>query len=184
MSKYINNKTVIIAIVAVGAIAAIVAAATLAGPVSAFGPRGFWAHGGGPGYFGPGHFGGGYGGMMSENANWTGSVSVESVSADAIESIKSKVNVSVSEVESAAKQAIGEGSEICCVMLAPVNGYIVYVAHGIDSSNNIHRVIVDAGNGQVLDSAQVDMGMHGSFGPWGAHGSGGMWQKQSGEIAR
>jgi hypothetical protein len=176
MSKYVNNKTVIIAIVAVGAVAAIVAAATLIGPASAFGPRGFWAHGGHRGDFGPGHM---YGGMMSENANWTGSVSVESVKADVIESVKSKVNVTVSEVESAAKQAIGEGSEVCCVTLAPVNGYIVYVAHGIDSSNTPHRVIVDAGNGQVLDSAQVEMGMHGSFGPWGAHeSSDGMWQGQ------
>jgi hypothetical protein len=86
-----------------------------------------------------------------------------------IESIKSKVNVSVGEVESAAKQAIGEGSEVCCVTLAPVNRYLVFVAHGIDSSNNIHRVVVDAGNGQVLESAQVDMA-----GPW-KHG-GGMWR--------
>lgn len=162
MVKYVNTKTAIIAIVVVGAIAAILVAATLGRPISAIGPRGFWAHDGSPGYFGPGHFGG----MMSQNANWSGSVSTESVSADAIESIKSKVNVSVSEVESATKQAIGEESEVCCVMLAPVNGYLVFVAHGIDSSNEIHRVIVDAVNGQVLDSGKVDMGAPWKHGGW------------------
>jgi hypothetical protein len=166
MAKYLSSKTAIIAIVAVGAIAAIVVAATLARPISAFGPRAFWAHDGNPGYFGYGHLGEG---TMAHNANWTGSVPIGSVGADMIESIKFKVNVSVGEVESAAKQAIGEGSEVCCVTLAPVNRYLVFVAHGIDSSNNIHRVVVDAGNGQVLESAQVDMA-----GPW-KHG-GGMWR--------
>ena len=166
MAKYLRSKTAIIVIVAVGALAAIVVAATLARPISAFGPRTFWAHDGYRGYFGHGYFGEG---MMSQNANWTGSVPIGSFGADMIESIKSKVNVSVGEVESAAKQAMGERSEVCCVTLAPVNGYLVFVALGIDSSNNIHRVLVDAGNGQVLDGAQVDMAGHWKYG-------GGMWR--------
>ena len=170
MTKYINRKTIIVAIAGVGAVAAILLVAGLVpNPASAFGP-GKWMHGGGYGGFGPGHFGGG--GMYE--GNWTGSVSVESVRDDLIQSLRSKVNVTVSEAESAAKQSLGEGSEICCVMLAPVNGYLVYMVHGIDDSNEVVRVIVDAGNGKVLDSRTVDMG---GFGSWKGHGyQGEMWR--------
>lgn len=91
MTKYVNNKTVMIAIVAIGAITAIlVAAVNLAMPISSFGPRAVWEHDGPPGYFGRGHFGEG---MISQNANWTGSTSIESVSSDPIGSIKSKVDL-------------------------------------------------------------------------------------------
>ncbi len=155
MTKYINTTTAVIAIAAVGAASAILlAAALIPNPVSGYGP---------------GHISGG----MYEG-NWTGSVSVDSVRQDLIESLKEKVNVTVSDAESAAKQTLGEGSEICCVTLAPVNGYIVYLVHGIDSDNQPHKVIVDAGDGKVLDSAKVDMGR---FGGWHARGfEGGTWQ--------
>ncbi len=171
MTKYVNKKTVVIAVVAIAAVSAILVAAALTPrPVGAFGPR-HWMQGDSAGAFGPGHFGG-YGGMY--DANWTGTVPLESVRDDLIESIKSKVNVSVSETESAAKQALGDGSEVCCVTLAPINGYLVYVVHGIDSSNNPHRIIVDAGDGQVLDNAEVDFG---GFGQREGHGyGGGMWR--------
>ncbi len=169
MTRYINRTTAVIAIAAVGAASAILlAAALIPNPVSAFGP-GRWMHDGGYGGYGPGHISGG----MYEG-NWTGSVSVDSVRQDLIESLKEKVNVTVSDAESAAKQTLGEGSEVCCVTLAPVNGYIVYLVHGIDSDNQPHKVIVDAGDGKVLDSAKVDMGR---FGGWHARGfEGGMWQ--------
>jgi hypothetical protein len=166
MSKYINRKTAVIAVVAVGAVSAILlAVALIPNPVSAFGPE-RWMHGGGVGGFGPGHFGS-YG---AYEANWTGSVPVESIRDDVIQSVKSKVNVTVSEAEAAAKQSIGDGSEVCCVMLAPANGYLVYMVHGIDSSNEIFTVIVDAGNGEVLESGMMDTG---GFGQWKGHGYGG-----------
>jgi hypothetical protein len=165
MTRYINRKTVLIAVVGAGAVSAILLAAALVpNPVSAFGP-GRWMHGGGYGGYGPGHFG--PGGM--HEANWTGSVPVESIRNDVIESIKSKVNITVSEAESAAKQSLGDGSEICCVMLTPLNGYLVYAVHGIDGSNGVVKVIVDAGNGKVLESGEIGMG---GFG-WKGHGYGG-----------
>jgi uncharacterized membrane protein YkoI len=123
-------------------------------------------HGG----YGPGHFGS----AEVYDGNWTGSVSVESIRNDMIQSIKSKVNTTVSEAETAAKQVLGEGSEICCVMLAPLNGYLVYTVHGVDGSNEIVRVIVDAGNGQVLENGHIEMG---GYGHWKGHGyGGGMWR--------
>ena len=167
MSKYISKKTAIIAAAGVGAVSAILlAVALLPNPVSAYGP-GRWMHGGGYGY-GPGHFGG----QGMYEANWTGTVPVDSIRNDVIQSVKSKVNITVSQAESAARESIGDGSEVFSVMVAPVNGYMVYVVHGIDSSNEIFTAIVDAGNGQVLESGDMEMG---GFGPWKNHG-GGMWR--------
>ena len=39
-----------------------------------------------------------------------------------------------------------------------MNGYLIYSVPIVDSNNNIHRVIVDAGNGKVLSSQQVPFG--------------------------
>lgn len=170
MTKYLNRTTAVIAIAAAGAASAIfLAAALVPYSASAFGPA-RWMHDGGYGGFGPGHFGPG----NIYEGNWTGSVSVASVRDDIIQSIRSKVNISVGEAESAAKQSLGDGSVVCCVALAPVNGYLVYVVHGFDNSNQPVRVIVDAGDGKVLESGQVEMG---GVGAWNAHGYGtGMWQ--------
>ncbi len=175
-TRFVNKKTLAIGIVAAAGIAAVIAAANFAQARANMYGSGYWMHGGPPGHFGAqpyGHFGGMA--YQGSDANWTGSVPVESVRNEVIETIKSKVTVSVSEAESVAAGSIGDGSQVFSVALAPVNGYIVYVVHGIDSSNNLHRVIVDAGNGNVLDSAQVDMAGHGS---WKAHAYGtGMWRQ-------
>jgi hypothetical protein len=170
---FVSKKTaVVIAIVAASAISAVLAAAALA-PVyaSAFdGPR-FGMHGGPPGAFGAGPFG--YVGMPpwlghGAEANWTGSIPLNSVQADVIEVVKSNVNVSVADAASAAEQSIGADSRVFSVLLTPSNGYLVYTALGIDSANNLHKVTVDAGNGSVLDSAQIEMGMMMS-GSWKGH---------------
>lgn len=170
MTKYINRTTALILIAVAGAASAVfLVAALVPSSASAFGPA-RWMHYGGYGGFGPGHFGPG---TMYEG-NWTGSVPVASVRDDIIQSIRSKVNITVSEAESAAKQSLGDGSEICCVMLTPLNGHLVYVVHGIDGSNQPMGVIVDAGDGKVLGTTPVDIG---GFGLWNGSGyGGGMWQ--------
>jgi hypothetical protein len=53
--------------------------------------------------------------------------------------------------------------------LGIVNGSLVYTLHVVDASNNIHRVIVDAGNGKVLSSQQVPFGNQ-LLGRGGEHG--------------
>ena len=168
MTKFVSKRTALIAVASIGAVSAILLGAALVpNPVSAFGP-GRWMHGGGFAGYGPGH----YGANIMNEANWTGSVPMESIRNDMIQSVKSRVNVTVSQAESAAKESIGEGSEVYSVMVAPVNGYLVYVVHGIDSSNEIFTVVVDAGNGEVLESGSMNMG---GLGPWKSHG-GEMWQ--------
>lgn len=63
------------------------------------------------------------------------------------------------------------------VHLGIVNGYLVYIAHVVDSSNNIHRVIVDAGNGKILSATQLpfanaltQQGGRGMFGHYYGYG--------------
>ena len=105
-TRFVSKKTaVVIAIVAAGAISAVLVAAAMA-PVyaSAFGGPRFGMHGGPPGAFGAGPFG--YGGMppwlgQGAEANWTGSIPLDSVQADVIEAVKSNVNVSVADAASA-----------------------------------------------------------------------------------
>lgn len=170
-ARFLNKKSLIVAIVATGAISAIlIFAAFPSAPANAFfgGPR-FGMHESGSGTEPSGLY---YG---SSDANWTGSVSVQSVRSDVIDVLRSKVNASVSDADSAATQALGEGSKVCCVTLAPVNGYLVYVVHGVDSSNNPYRIVIDAGNGNVLVKEQAEMGMHA---PWKTDGqSDAMWRK-------
>ena len=76
--------------------------------------------------------------------------------------------IAIADAASAAEQSIGADSRVFSVLLTPNNGYLVYTALGIDSANNLHKVTVDAGNGSVLDSAQIELGMMRS-GPWKGH---------------
>jgi uncharacterized membrane protein YkoI len=69
--------------------------------------------------------------------------------------IQSKANVSLSEAASSAQSAAGANSHVISAHLGVVNGFLVYVAHVVDANNNIHRVIVDAGNGKVLSNTQL-----------------------------
>jgi hypothetical protein len=177
MATYnINRKAAIIAIAVAGVASAIlVAAVVIPRPVSAFGPARWMMHGGGEGV---GTYGGGFGqghfGAMSEG-NWTGSVPTDSVRQDVMQSIMSKVKVSIRDAESAAKGSLGDDTRIFSVSLAPVNGYIVYVVGGINPSGEHVRAVVDAGNGTVLESGTASM--DGGVGAWQAHGfGGGIWR--------
>jgi uncharacterized membrane protein YkoI len=69
--------------------------------------------------------------------------------------IQSKANVSLSAAASGAQSAVGADSHVISAHLGVVNGFLVYVAHVVDANNNIHRVIVDAGNGKVLSTMQL-----------------------------
>jgi hypothetical protein len=41
------------------------------------------------------------------------------------------------------------------VRIGVVHGFLVYMALVVDSNNNFHGVLVDAGNGKVLVSTQM-----------------------------
>lgn len=71
------------------------------------------------------------------------------------QTIQSKANVSLSAAATNAEKAVGPNSHVISAHLGVVNGFLVYTAHVVDAGNNIHRVIVDAGNGKVLSSIQL-----------------------------
>ena len=76
--------------------------------------------------------------------------------------IQTKASVSLSTAATTAEKSVGPNSHATSAHISIVNGYLVYRVHVIDTNNNIHRVIVDAGNGKVLSTIQFPLG-HGSF---------------------
>ena len=68
--------------------------------------------------------------------------------------IQSKASVSLSTAATTAEKSVGPNSHAISAHVAVVNGYLVYTVRVVDTNNNIHRVIVDAGNGKVLSTIQ------------------------------
>jgi uncharacterized membrane protein YkoI len=74
--------------------------------------------------------------------------------------IQSKASVSLSAAATTAEKSVGQNSHAISAHVAVVNGYLVYTIRVVDTNNNIHRVIVDAGNGKVLSTIQFPLGMY------------------------
>jgi len=72
---------------------------------------------------------------------------------------KSKVHTTLNDATTSALNAVGGGSNSSAVaaFIHPENGFLVYNILVLDSSNNIHRVIVDPGNGKVLSNQPMSM---------------------------
>ena len=52
---------------------------------------------------------------------------------------------------------MGANAHAPAVRIGVVHGLLVYMALVVDSNNNFHGVLVDAGNGKVLASTQMSM---------------------------
>jgi hypothetical protein len=91
-----------------------------------------------------------------QNQNWTGSISLAS---PILDMFKSKVHTTLNDATTSALNAVGGGSNSSAVaaFIHPENGFLVYNILVLDSSNNIHRVIVDPGNGKVLSNQPMSM---------------------------
>jgi len=74
--------------------------------------------------------------------------------------IQSKASVSLSAAATSAEKCVGQNSHAISAHVVVVNGYLVYTIRVVDTNNNIHRVIVDAGNGKVLSTIQFPLGMY------------------------
>jgi len=100
------------------------------------------------------------------------------------QTIQSKANLSLSAAATSAEKAVGPNSHAISVHLGVVNGFLVYRAHVVNANNNIHRVIVDAGNGKVLSTIQLPFAnalIHpGERGMFGHYGGGGMYAHSQG----
>ncbi len=99
-----------------------------------------------------------------QNQNWTGSISLFRPILDIF---KSKVHTTLNGATTNAINSVGGGARsnasAVAAFIHPENGFLVYDVLVLDSSNNIHRVIVDPGNGKVLSNQQMSM-MHPSLG--------------------
>jgi uncharacterized YccA/Bax inhibitor family protein len=86
--------------------------------------------------------------------NITGTVALGPTIAKAI---SSQVHVSLSNASIIAEKAVGPIAQAAAVRIGVVHGFLVYMALVVDSSNNFHGIIVDAGNGKVLASTQMSI---------------------------
>jgi hypothetical protein len=116
--------------------------------------------------------------MKMNSANWTSSVSLFS---PVIDAIKSKIHTTLNDATTNALKAVGGGSNSSAVaaFIHPERGFLVYDVFVLDTNDNIHRVIVDPGNGKVLSNIPMSlmamMAMtHPSMGMGGMMGGPGM----------
>jgi hypothetical protein len=92
--------------------------------------------------------------MGTYGPNITGSVPLGPTIAKAI---ASKVNVTLANASTTAEKVVGANAHAAAVRIGVVHGFLVYMALVVDSNNNFHGVLVDAGNGKVLASTQMSM---------------------------
>src|ERR671933_1815394 len=96
-----------------------------------------------------------------QNQNWTGSISLFSPILDAF---KSKIHTTLNDAIISSINSVGgtgaggsNASAAVAAFIHPERGFLVYNVFVLDPSNNIHRVIIDPGNGKVLSNQQMSM---------------------------
>src|SRR5439155_2644035 len=91
---------------------------------------------------------------MMTGPNITGSIALGPILAKAV---ASQVHVSLANASTTAEKDVGANAHAAAVRIGVVHGFLVYMALVLDSNNNFHGVLVDAGNGKVLASIQMSM---------------------------
>jgi hypothetical protein len=102
--------------------------------------------------------------MGPRGPNITGSVPIFSTM---MQAFKSRVHTSLNDATTAALKSVGGSSSAVAAFIRPESGFLVYNVIVLDPSNNIHRVIIDAGNGKVLSSQSISMTNMMTMGPPG-----------------
>jgi len=74
-----------------------------------------------------------------------------------MQAFKSQIKTSMNEATTAALNAVGENSTAVSAILQPDMGFLVYVIRIVDSSNRIHSLVVDAGDGEILSNAIIPL---------------------------
>jgi uncharacterized membrane protein YkoI len=74
------------------------------------------------------------------------------------QTIQSKAKISLSTAATFAEKSVSPSSHAVSAHVGIKNGYLVYSVRIVDSNNNLHWIIVDAGNGKVLLSQQLPFG--------------------------
>lgn len=92
--------------------------------------------------------------MMSPGANITGSVPILPT---LMQALKSRVHTTLNDATTTALKSVGGNSSAVAAFIHPENGFLVYDVIVLSANTNLHRVIVDAGNGKVLSSQSMSM---------------------------
>ncbi len=159
-TNLLSKKVILVAILAVGAVSAILVASSIAQATAQQEQQKMmmWAGDGMP--------------------KINGSVSVAN---EASNFINENVKVSFVKAAETAQGQVTDG-KVLGGHLGVVQGYLVYTFFVANTANQTGTMtVIDAGNGQVLYTSEGQpIGSFGQpmFGPWGAHGYGGPWHGQ------
>ena len=86
--------------------------------------------------------------------NWTGSIPTFPT---IMQAFKSQINTSMNEATTAALDSVGNNSTAISSTLQPNRGFLIYDVRVVDSDNQIHAVLVDAGDGKILSNTLLPM---------------------------
>jgi hypothetical protein len=105
-------------------------------------------------------------GTSSSTINFTGSIPISQILIDAF---KVNILVSLGDAIATAEDNIGNNSTTIAAFIHPEKGFVVYNIFTVDSNNDIHKVIIDPGDGSVLSSQKMTFEEM----MWMVHGGGG-----------
>ena len=71
--------------------------------------------------------------------------------------IGSQVHVSLGDASNIAEKTVGPNSRAVSVRLEAVSGFVVYIALVLDINRGTHNLLVDAGNGKVLNQGSTQV---------------------------
>jgi hypothetical protein len=100
-------------------------------------------------------------GPMTSSQNITGSIKLMPTM---FNFVASQIKVNLSDAVASAQNQLGEKSRIVSANLGIENGYLTYTVCAIDTDMNIHRLIIDPGNGKVLFTQKLPW--HNMMNPW------------------
>ena len=92
--------------------------------------------------------------MFNQSENITGSIKLAPT---LFKAISPQIKVSLSDAVKSAETQLGNNSRVMAANLGHENGYLTYTVYAIDPDMNLHKIIVDAGNGKVLLSTVLPM---------------------------
>jgi hypothetical protein len=86
--------------------------------------------------------------------NWTGSIPTFPT---IMQAFKSQINTSMNEAITVALDTVGTNATAISSTLQPDKGFLVYDVRVVDNDNQIHSVVIDAGDGKVLSKIVLPM---------------------------
>ena len=90
--------------------------------------------------------------MDSQKSNWTGSVNISNVIRESFDPL---IKLSLSEAITSAETNIGNETSAVAAFMHPVKGYLVYVIYLLNNQNDVTKVIIDVGTGEILTTKKM-----------------------------